>query len=410
MRDSDTGTAPEQNYAIGDPAMFRDDAWRPLFARLRAEDPVHWSAQGRTGPFWSVMRHDDILTVDSDHERFSASLEHGGVMLDRRPAMRHFHQMDPPEHGVRRKALAPAVGGDNLKRLEELLRLQARRILAELPTDSDFDWVERVSVELTSMMLATLFGLPQEERHALVRRSDMLTADLDDPDTPFGEEAERNAAVAGFFSDMLMLWRRRRRAPEGEDVVSTMARSEAMRALPLAEISATLALMLFAANDTSRNAMSGGVWAFSQFPDQWRMLRKRPDLLPNAVLEIMRYQTPILYDGRTATRDVELGGKLIRSGDRVVIWYLSGNRDERVFDDAEAFRIDRPNARRHLAFGAGPHRCLGAKLAEAQLRILWEEIIRAGLEIEVLGTPRYAYSNFVRGIVSLPVRLRKAGG
>ncbi len=166
-----------------------------------------------------------------------------------------------------------------------------------------------------------------------------------------------------------------------------------------------LILFLVGGNDTTRNSMSGGLWGLSQFPDELRKLRAKPELVPNVVSEIIRYQTPVMHMRRTALEDVEFGGKQIKKGDKVVVWYISGNRDETAIDRADEFVADRRRAREHLSFGFGIHRCLGNRLAELQLRILWEEILSRDLQIEVLGKPEYAYSNFLRGIKSLPVRL-----
>jgi cytochrome P450 len=290
--------------------------------------------------------------------------------------------------------------------MEILIRERAGQVLDRLPRNEAFDWVNEVSIELTSMMLATLFGHPMEERRQLVRWSEVITADIDDPDSPIRTEGERQEVLKDFFMSMMAVWKRRQQEEPSFDIISMLAHDPAMRDAPLQEITSVFALFLVGGNDTTRNSMSGGVWGFSENPDEWRKLKANPKLVGNAVSEIIRFQTPVIYERRTATRDVEVGGKMIAAGDRVAMWYISGNRDESVFEAPDALRIERPNARQHLSFGMGPHRCIGSRLAEMQLRVLWEEVLSRGLEIEVLAPPTYAFSNLVRSPTRLPVRIK----
>jgi cytochrome P450 len=201
------------------------------------------------------------------------------------------------------------------------------------------------------------------------------------------------------------LWEERSKLPPSFDIISILAHSDRMNRMSIRERMGILTLFLVGGNDTTRNSMSGGLWGLSQFPDQMRKLRANPSLVTDTVPEIIRWQTPVIHMRRTALEDVEFGGKTIHKGDKVVVWYISGNRDDTVIDRPNEFIVDRRRPREHLSFGFGIHRCLGNRLAELQLKILWEEIVRRGLEIEVLGKPVYAYSNFLRGIKSLPVRL-----
>lgn len=391
-------------FDVSHPQLYRDDSWRPLFARLRAEHPVYYCPESRSGPYWSISRYADIIRVDTDPLSFSSSHLHGGVTIEDRVAA-SFMQMDPPVHTQKRRNVTAVVAPKSLAQMEGLIRDRAGKVLDALPRNEEFDWVEQVSIELTSMMLATLFAYPVEQRHKLVHWSNVLTADLDDPDSPVRSEEERQAGLQDFYLTMMDLWQRRQKEPQSYDIISLLAHDEGVRSASFDEICALFGLFLVGGNDTTRNSMSGGAWAFSQFPDEWRKLKADPALAGNAAAEIIRYQTPVIYQRRTATCDVVVGGEKISAGDKVVMWYISGNRDESVFPDADVLQIDRPNARQHISFGMGPHRCLGARLAEMQLRILWEEVLARDLNVEILAPPTYAYSNLVRSPLTLRARI-----
>lgn len=391
---------------VSEPHLYRDDIWQPIFAKLRAEDPVHYVADSRSGPFWAVTKYEDIVRVDTDPKSFSSSYKLGGVTLDDRTTSQSFMQMDAPDHTVKRKAVTPIVAPKSLKQMEVLIRQRAANVLDDLPRNEEFNWVDDVSIELTSMMLATLFGHPLEERRQLVHWSEVLTADLEDPDSPISSEEERLAVMREFFMSMVGKWEKRKSEEPSHDIVSLLAHDPGMADASLEELTSTFGLFLVGGNDTTRNSMSGGVWGFAQSPDEWTKLTHNPKLLGNAVSEIIRFQTPVMYERRTATCDTEIGDKKIAKGDRVAMYYISGNQDESVFDEAEMLRIERSNARQHLSFGMGPHRCIGSRLAEMQLRVLWEEILARDLKIEVLEKPSYAFSNLVRSPVNLPVRIK----
>ncbi len=395
---------------VSDPRLYEEDAWRPYFARLRREDPVHYLHDSPFGPFWSITRFDDCREVDSDHETFSAEpvITIGDPVPADRPAPDMFIQMDPPRHGPRRNAVQPAVAPRNLANLEPLIRKRAADILDSLPVGETFDWVSKVSINLTSRMLATLFDFPQEERSRLIHWSDVFTDDPRTGSSKFTPE-QRSRATRECMETFARVYAERRTAPAdgGFDLLSMLARGSATADLTERpeELLGTLILLIVGGNDTTRNSISGSVLALNQFPNEYNKLRGNPDLIESMVPEVIRWQSPVLHIRRTAARDVVFRGKRIRSGDKVVMWYVSGNRDQTVIDRADDFIIDRANARHHLSFGFGMHRCMGNRLAEMQLRVLWEEILRRFSIIEVVGPPTRLRSNLIRGILELPVRI-----
>jgi cytochrome P450 len=397
---------PLGSIDVSDPAIYEQDTWQPLFARLRREAPVHYCAESRYGPYWSVTRYNDIMTVELDHASYSSQL--GGIQVEDQPAdMKRgsFIRMDPPRHTVQRKTVAPVAAPNNLASYEARIRERTRVVLDALPRNETFDWVEEVSIELTTMMLATLFDFPWEERRKLTFWSDVAICNVDAPGAPIHTEEERFAELLRMAEVFKGLWEERAKAPPRLDLISMMAHGPGTRDMPEMEFVGNLALLIVGGNDTTRNSMSGGLLALSQNPGELAKLKGNPALVPSLVAETIRYQTPVIHMRRTATRDIELAGQHIRRGDKVVMWYVSGNRDESVIESPDAFVIDRTKPRQHLSYGAGIHRCVGDRLADLQLRILWEEILARNLDIVVMGPPKRLYSNFIRGIRELPVRI-----
>jgi cytochrome P450 len=397
---------PLGSIDVSDPAIYEQDTWQPLFARLRREAPVHYCAESRYGPYWSVTRYNDIMTVELDHASYSSQL--GGIQVEDQPAdMKRgsFIRMDPPRHTVQRKTVAPVAAPNNLASYEARIRERTRVVLDALPRNETFDWVEEVSIELTTMMLATLFDFPWEDRRKLTFWSDVAICNVDAPGAPIHTEEERFAELLRMAEVFKGLWEERAKAPPRLDLISMMAHGPGTRDMPEMEFVGNLALLIVGGNDTTRNSMSGGLLALSQNPGELAKLKGNPALVPSLVAEIIRYQTPVIHMRRTATRDIELAGQHIRPGDKVVMWYVSGNRDESVIESPDAFVIDRTKPRQHLSYGAGIHRCVGDRLADLQLRILWEEILARNLDIVVMGPPKRLYSNFIRGIRELPVRI-----
>ena len=412
----DVTTLALDEVDLSNPFLYRQGEWGPYFKRLRDEAPVHYLKNSPFGPFWSVTRYEDILFVDKHHELFSSE---PFIILGEPPeglSVEMFIAMDPPKHDVQRRSVQGVVAPQNLKEMEGLIRQRTGEVLDSLPLGEPFNWVPAVSKELTGRMLATLLDFPYEERHKLIDWSDRLAGNAAATGGEFDDEENMFEAAADMAWAFSQLWRdkeARRAAGEapGFDLISMLQSNDDTKSMinrPM-EFIGNLGLLIVGGNDTTRNSMSGGVLAMNQFPEEFDKLKANPDLIPNMVSEIIRWQTPLAHMRRVATQDVELNGQTIRQGDRVVMWFASGNRDERKFDDPDAFIIDRKDARNHLSFGYGIHRCMGNRLAELQLRILWEELLKRFDKIEVVGEPERVQSNFVRGYSELMVKLTPKG-
>jgi cytochrome P450 len=398
---------PLDRIDVSDPKLFETDTVGAYFTRLRREAPVHYCADSQFGPYWSVTKYKDIMQVEVAHQVFSSETHLGGITIRDRPVefqRPSFISMDPPKHDVQRKVVSPIVAPANLANLAETIRSRAATILDGLPRGEVFDWVDRVSIELTTQMLATLFDFPFEDRRKLTYWSDVATVDVN-AGTEIDSEEKRDVVLRECLDYFVRLWNERVNAPPRNDLVSMLAHSEATRNLNPKEFLGTLVLLIVGGNDTTRNSISGGLLALSRNPDQFRKLRDNPALIPGMVPEIIRYQSPIAHMRRTALADAELGGKRIRKGDKVVMWYKSGNRDDDAIENPDDFIIDRARPRQHLSFGFGIHRCVGNRLAELQLTIMWEEILKRFPVIEVVAEPVRLYSNFISGIKHLPVRI-----
>jgi len=404
----DPSKIPVSDIDVSDPALYQNDSFYPYFQRLRQEDPVHYCADSPFGPYWSITKYDDIMKVELDHKNFSSAAHLGGISIRDSPygeTMNSFISMDQPEHMVQRKTVAPSVSPTNLRNMEEMIRERTEHVLDSLPRGEIFDWVDKVSIELTTMMLATLFDFPFEDRRLLTYWSDVATANFDAPDALVNSDEERLVVLKEMGEYIVNLWQQRVGSSTGFDMISMMAQGEATKDMNFMDIIGNFVLLIVGGNDTTRNSMSGGLFSLIENPEQFTALRADPSLIKTLVPEIIRYQSAIIHMRRTALNDVEFGGKKISKGDRVIMWYVSGNWDEEAIDAPEKFDIARPKARRHLAFGAGIHRCVGDRLAELQLQILWEEILKRDLKFELMGPPQRIYSNFIRGIRTMPVRI-----
>ncbi len=392
---------------VGNPDLFRSDSFWPYFDRLRKEEPVHYCRDSMFGPYWSVTKYNDIMDIETNHAVFSSASSLGGITIrDVEPDLRResFIAMDQPRHSAQRKTVAPMFTPTHLDQLAINIRKRSAECLDHLPRNETFDWVDRVSIELTTQMLAVLFDFPWEDRRKLTRWSDIATT-LPGPDGLVATEDERQAELmecAAYFS---RLWKERINQPPKSDLLSMMAHSDATRDMDPKNFLGNLILLIVGGNDTTRNTLSGSVYALNKNPEQYSKLRENPDLIDSFVPEVIRWQTPLAHMRRTALSDIEFRGKQIKKGDKVVMWYVSGNRDDEVIERPYQFMIDRDRPRTHLSFGFGIHRCVGIRLAELQLKIIWEEILKRFDNIEVVGEPKRVFSSFVKGYETLPVRI-----
>jgi cytochrome P450/predicted MFS family arabinose efflux permease len=403
----DADTIAIEDIDVSDPELWRTASYWSYFARLRREDPVHFCRSSQFGPYWSITRFADIMAVDTNHEAFSSDIRFGGITIiddDPKNPLPMFIAMDPPKHDHQRKAVSPIVAPANLARMEDLIRSRAAKILDELPIGETFNWVERVSVELTTQMLATLFDFPFEDRHKLTYWSDVATA-LPGPGGLVETVEEQLAVLLECLEYFVRLWNERVNADPQPNLISMLAHAEATRHMTPMEYLGNVILLIVGGNDTTRNTITGSLLALNQNPEQYQKLRDNPALIPSMVSEAVRWQTPLAHMRRTATRDIELGGKTIAKGDKVVMWYVSGNRDETAIENPDRFIIDRERPRQHMSFGFGIHRCVGNRLAELQLRVLWEEILKRYPTIQVVGEPVHLANPFVKGYSSLPVQI-----
>ena len=410
----DAYSVPLDKIHPAEPALFKNNVMWSYFERLRKEDPVHYCKRPfdmgmgefldeEIGPYWSITKYNDIMDVDTNHKVFSS--EPAITLFDPREEFTTpmFIAMDPPKHDIQRKAVNPVVAPSNLKNMEGLIRERTQNVLDSLPKNEPFDFVKSVSIELTTQMLATLFDFPFEDRYKLTRWSDVATARPGDG--IIENDEQRYGELYECLEYFTKLWNERVNSEPKTDLISMLAHNPLTRNMEPMEYLGNLILFIVGGNDTTRNSMTGGIVALNENPDQYEKLRDNHDLIYSMVPEIIRWQTPLAYMRRTALEDVEIRGKKIKKGDKVVMWYVSGNRDEEVIDNPNSFIIDRERPRNHLSFGFGIHRCVGNRLADMQLEILWEEIMKRFKNIKVMGEPERVNSSFVKGYLSLPVKI-----
>ena len=396
-------------FDVSRPELYRDDLWQAPFRKLRAAAPVHKVEHSDYGPYWSISSYKPIVEVESLPDLYSS--EAGGITLadflpERDVRMPMFIAMDRPKHTGQRRTVAPAFTPSEMTRMSDDIRRRTAEILDALPIGERFDWVDTVSIELTTQMLAILFDFPWADRRKLTFWSDWA-GDIELVKTPElrAKRLEHMFECGEYFG---RLWNAKLGRAPTPDLISMMIHSDAMAEMGQAEFIGNLILLIVGGNDTTRNSMSAVAYGLDRFPDARAMLEADPSLIPNATQEIIRWQTPLAHMRRTATRDTELMGRQIREGDKLALWYVSANRDESVFGaDADEIKVDRPNARRHLAFGHGIHRCVGARLAELQISILLEEMARRRMRVNVVGEPERVAACFVHGYRKLPVEISR---
>ncbi len=392
--------------------IYTQDRWQPIFAAMRGQAPVNKVTGSPYGDFWNVTTAATIREVEGQPELFSSSFENGGIALAEPPAdcadnfqMPMFIAMDGTDHSARRQAVAPAFAPAQMLRMALDIRERTTEVLDSLPVGESFDWVERVSVELAAGTLAQLLGVPLEDRRLLSDWSDWAS-DIDCTQVPelFARRRSELRDMARYFGQ---LWLDRIGKPRGADVLSMMMHSGAMGQVTPEEFMGNLMLMVVGGNDTTRNTMSGLVHALDAFPDQRALVESDRTVIPNAVHEAIRFVTPLAHMRRTATCDTELAGQHIVAGDKLALWYISANRDEALFADPDRFDVTRANARHHLSFGHGAHRCVGSRLAELQLRILMEEMHDRRVRVHVTGAAERVLGNFAHGFRQLMVEVER---
>ena len=399
-------------FDVSRPELYSEDRWQEVFRRQRAEAPIHYVADSDYGPYWSVSTYKPIVHVEALPKIFSSSWEYGGIVIGPQPhslregeiRMPMFIAMDPPHHTAQRRTVAPSFGPGEVAAMKEAVRERTAAVLDALPIGKPFDWVQDVSIELTTGMLAKLFDFPWEERANLTYWSDMggdITL-LTRPETI----AERNAALFEMGAAFQKLWEHKAKNP-GKDLISVMLQSDAMNHMSHEEFLGNLILLIVGGNDTTRNSMSAYAYGLDRFPDERAKLEANPELIPNTIQELIRWQTPLSHMRRTVLEDTEVDGVTMRKDDIVALWYISANRDESVFDDGDSIRVERPNARRHLAFGYGIHRCVGARVAELQMATLLEEMAKRRLRPNVVAEPERVPACFVHGYKTLMVELSR---
>ena len=396
---------------VSRPELYRDDRLAGAVSQSSGPNrPSITFPSSGFGPFWSISTYKPIVQVESLPELYSSQV--GGItiadFIENSPTdvrMPMFIAMDRPKHTGQRRTVAPAFTPSEMVRLSDNIRARTAEILDSLEWNKEFDWVDTVSIELTTQMLAILFDFPWEDRRKLTFWSDWAgDIELVKTEELRLERLKHMYECGGYFQN---LWNQKVGKAPTPDLISMMIHSDAMAEMDQMEFLGNLILLIVGGNDTTRNSMSALAYGLDLFPDQRAKLEGDPSLIQNAVQEIIRWQTPLAHMRRTATEDSELEGQKIRAGDKLALWYISANRDESVFENPDSIIVDRPNARRHLAFGHGIHRCVGARLAEMQIAILLEEMAKRRMRVNVVGEPTRVAACFVHGYRKLPVEITK---
>jgi cytochrome P450 len=412
IREIEADILPDPND-LTQAELYEQDVWQEPFRRLRAEAPVSKCEHSKFGPYWNVASYDPIVEVESKPEIFSSSWEYGGITVagdaemvkEEQVRMPMFIAMDPPKHTAQRKTVAPAFTPSEIVAMKAEVQRRTAEVLDSLPIGQTFDWVDKVSIELTTGMLAKLFDFPWDQRHNLTRWSDVL-GDVELFGTDESREFRLKTAFEMGFA-FKQLWDEKAKQPPGKDLISIMLNSDAMNHMDEGEFMGNLILLIVGGNDTTRNSMSAFAYGLDKFPEQRAKLEANPGLAANATQELIRWQTPLAHMRRTAVQDAELNGQQIRKGDKLALWYLSANRDEKVFANADQVDLERENARRHLSFGYGIHRCVGARVAELQLMTLLDEMAKRRIRVNVQEEPQRVSGCFVHGYKKMMVELSK---
>ena len=408
--------AAPHEWDVSRPEIYAENRWQPIFREMREQAPINKITGSDFNDYWNVTTLKPIQHVEALPDIFSSSFEHGGITIvsdddlleqipeDQRIVMPMFIAMDRPKHTEERRVVAPAFTPGEMVRMSDDIRARTAELLDSLPVGKPFDWVDLVSIELTTQMLAIIFDFPWEDRRLLTEWSDWAgDVELFRTEENRKKRLEKLYEMGAYFQ---RLWDERLNRGEGPDLISRMIHSP-MKNMTQWEYMGNLILLIVGGNDTTRNSMSGYAFGLDQFPDEREKLEKNPDMITNAVSEIIRWQTPLAHMRRTALEDYDLFGAPIKQGDKIAMWYISANRDETVFENPDKLIVDRQNARRHLSFGYGIHRCVGARLAELQIRILLEEMAARRLRVNVVGKPDRVAACFVHGYRKMMVELSR---
>lgn len=398
---------------LKDPDLYLDRMPYAEFARLRREEPVYWNPEADGAGFWAVTRHADIVSVSRQPQLFSSAYENGGHRIFNENEVGltgagdsavgiPFISIDPPTHTQYRRVVMPALSPVRLGDIEQRIEDRVRALLDKVPMDEPVDLVPLLSAPLPLLTLAELLGVPAETWTRLYHWTNAFVGE-DDPE--FRQSPEAMAQVMGEFFGFCQDLFERRRAEPGPDIASLLANAEIDgRPAAFRDFVGNLILVLVGGNETTRNSLSHTMTAFAADPAQWDLIRETPDLLKTATAEMVRHASPVIHMRRTATADTELGGRTVRKGDKVVLWYASGNRDEAVFEDADRFDVTR-RAVQHVGFGSGQHVCVGSRLAEMQLRVAFRLLAERVRRFEMVAPSRRFRSNFINGLKNLEIRL-----
>ena len=401
---------------LKDPGLYEAGVPWDTFAELRREDPVHWNPESDGAGFWAVMRHADIVSISRQPHLFSSAHENGGHRIFNENEVGltgageaaigiPFISLDPPKHTRWRKFIMPALSPVRLEGIEARIRERAQTLIDALPLGETIDLIPALSAPLPLMTLCELLGVSGDLWPKLYDWTNAFVGE-DDPD--FRQSPEAMAATAGeFFAFAQELFEARRAQPTN-DIASLLANAEIDgEPVPFRDFVGNLILALVGGNETTRNSLSHTVAAFSANPDQWQAIRDDRALLKSGTAEMVRLASPVMHMRRTAMEDTEIGGQRVAKGDKVVMWYISANRDEDVFADANRFDLTRRGPQ-HVGFGSGQHVCVGSRLAEMQLRVAFDILADRVTSFEVQAPPRRFRSNFINGLKNLDVTMRPA--
>ncbi len=396
---------------LKDPDLYLHGVPYATFAAMRQQASLHWNPESDGAGFWSVLGYEDITAISKDPKTFSSAYANGGhrIFNENERGVGDlgssaigvpFISTDPPLHRAYRSAVLPGLKLTRVREMEDRLRARVSAVLDKVETlGSEFDFVEHIAAPFPLMTLAELFGVPLSDIDKLYEWSNAMVGE-DDPTLRISPEqaAATMGEMLGYASYLFDL---RRAAPQ-DDILSMLANGK-LDGEPIsrADFLGTFILLLVGGNETTRNSISHGMVAFTENPDQWQLLREQPALMPLAVREILRYASPVFHMRRTATSDTTVNGQAIKQGDKVVLWYAAGNRDASVFPDAERFDISR-DQRLHLAFGTGQHTCIGNRLAEMQIALMFEALSQRFPDLRITGSGRRLRSNFINGFLALP--------